>query len=390
VVVGGQTRAVVLDSSALPPASGSRSRTPSARSQLPSVTGPVSGLVAEPVLSALLEPPGTDPQAGEEPAPGAGSRLAEQRWIAETAIIAAETPSTSRTLLVAPRRLADVDPEVVREVIADTGRLPWLCPVPLADVAAGQERCAELPDDQGPAEAELPAPPSATTSATQPPADGAGAGLSPAFLTRLASVSRAADQFTEAILVPGSEQAAGTRARLLRATGRAASAAWREQPLQGREMLRLLQQDVTALRGKVRLVSGPITLTGSSGTLPLLVQNELDQPVTVGVVLDETSAARLSLSTSGAQVVPARELYERISVQVEPRTSGRFVVLATLVDAQGRRFGEAVPLQVRSTGYGGLALTVTWVAAAVLLLATGTRLVRRVRHRPRPDPTTAA
>jgi hypothetical protein len=30
------------------------------------------------------------------------------------------------------------------------------------------------------------------------------------------------------------------------------------------------------------------------------------------------------------------------------------------------------------------------VAAAVLLLATGTRLVRRVRHRPRPDPTTAA
>jgi hypothetical protein len=377
VVVGGQARAVVLDSSALPPASGSRSRTPSARSQLPSVTGPVSGLVAEPVLSALLEPPGTDPQAGEEPAPGAGSRLAEQRWIAETAIIAAETPSTSRTLLVAPRRLADVDPEVVREVIADTGRLPWLCPVPLADVAAGQERCAELPDDQGPAEAELPAPPSATTSATQPPADGAGAGLSPAFLTRLASVSRAADQFTEAILVPGSEQAAGTRARLLRATGRAASAAWREQPLQGREMLRLLQQDVTALRGKVRLVSGPITLTGSSGTLPLLVQNELDQPVTVGVVLDETSAARLSLSTSGAQVVPARELYERISVQVEPRTSGRFVVLATLVDAQGRRFGEAVPLQVRSTGYGGLALTVTWVAAAVLLLATGTRLVRR-------------
>jgi hypothetical protein len=184
--------------------------------------------------------------------------------------------------------------------------------------------------------------------------------------------------------VPGSEQAAGTRARLLRATGRAASAAWREQPLQGREMLRLLQQDVTALRGKVRLVSGPITLTGSSGTLPLLVQNELDQPVTVGVVLDETSAARLSLSTSGAQVVPARELYERISVQVEPRTSGRFVVLATLVDAQGRRFGEAVPLQVRSTGYGAVALTVTWLAAAVLMVAAGTRIVRRMLHRPRP------
>ena len=282
--------------------------------------------------------------------------------------------------------MADVDPDVAAALIADTGRLPWLCAVPLADVAAGTERCADLPDDQAPAAPE----PVTGQPATGGPPYRDGAGLAPAFLDRLAEVTRASEQFTEAVLVPGSEPAAATRARLLRATGRAASAAWREQPLQGRVMLDLLQEDVTAMRSKVRLVSGPITLTGSSGTLPLLVQNELDQPVTVGVVLDQTSAARLSLSASGAQVVPPRELYERISVQVEPRTSGRFVVLATLVDAQGRRFGDAVPLQVRSTGYGGLALTVTWVAAAVLLLATGTRLVRRVRHRPRPDPTTAA
>jgi hypothetical protein len=115
------------------------------------------------------------------------------------------------------------------------------------------------------------------------------------------------------------------------------------------------------------------------------VQNELDQPVTVGVVLDQTSAARLSLSASGAQVVPPRELYERISVQVEPRTSGRFVVLATLVDAQGERFGEAVPLQVRSTGYGGAGARRSpgWPRRCCCS-ATGTRLVRRALHRPRP------
>jgi hypothetical protein len=253
-------------------------------------------------------------------------------------------------------------------------------------VAAGRERCAELPDEQGPAVADVPTP---STPAVEP-SGAALAGLSPVYLDRLAQVTREADQFTEAILVPGSQEAASTRARLLRATGRAASTAWRDQPLQGREMLRLLQEDVTALRGKVRLVSSPITLTGSSGILPLIVQNELDQPVRVGVVLDETSAARLSLSTSGAQVVPARELYERISVQVEPRTSGRFVVLATLVDAQGERFGEAVPLQVRSTGYGGVALAVTWAAAAVLMLATGTRLVRRTLHRRRRSVEPAA
>ena len=49
-----------------------------------------------------------------------------------------------------------------------------------------------------------------------------------------------------------------------------------------------------------------MTLTGSSGVLDLVVQNELDQPVNVGVTLDETSAARLSLSSTATQVVPAR------------------------------------------------------------------------------------
>ncbi len=56
----------------------------------------------------------------------------------------------------------------------------------------------------------------------------------------------------------------------------------------------------------MRLVSQPVTLTGSSGVLDLVVQNELDQPVNVGVALDETSAARLSLSSTTTQVVPAR------------------------------------------------------------------------------------
>ena len=378
VIVSARTRAVVLDSSALPPASRSRNRTPSARIQLPSVTGPVSGLVVEPVLSELLASPDDEALPGRAAPTSGGTRLAEQRWIAETAIIAAEVPSSSRTLLVAPERMADVDPALAAAVLADTGRLPWLCPVSLADVAAGRERCAELPDEQGPAVAEPPDPGTATSP------EGGPAGLSPTYLDRLADVTREADQFTGAILVPGSQGAASTRARLLRATGRAASSAWRDEPVQGRRMLRLLQEDVSALRGKVRLVSGPITLTGSSGTLPLLVQNELDQPVTVGVVLDQTSAARLSLSESGPQVVQPKELFERISVQVEPRTSGRFVVLATLVDAQGERFGEAVPLQVRSTGYGGVALGVTWIAAAVLMLAAGTRIVRRLLHRRRP------
>jgi hypothetical protein len=185
------------------------------------------------------------------------------------------------------------------------------------------------------------------------------------------------------VLVDTTDRSAQTKRRLLRATGRAASAAWRDQPLLGDQMLRLLQEDVTGLRRKVRLVSRPVTLTGGSGVLLLAVQNELDQPVNVGVRLDETSAARLSSADTDVQVVPARESTQ-IEVRVEPQTSGRFVVLATLVDEQGRPFGEEVELDVRSTQYGRVALGVTGVAAAVLMVAAGARITRRALRRPTP------
>lgn len=367
LLLGGQARSVVLDVDALPPASAARSRTPNARTTLPSPYGTTTGLVIEDVLSELVTPDATGWQ---------GPRLAEQRFIAETAIIAAELPSQSRTLLIAPSRTADVaQAGLAASMIADTGRLPWLCPVPLADVAAGTERCRGLPDTQGPAPAE---------ELTDVPveADRRGDELSRGFLERLARVQAEADQFTASVLVDRTEESTRTKARLLRAHGRAASAAWRDQPLLGERMLRLLREDVADLRRKVRLVSGPVTLTGGSGVLQLSVQNELDQPVNVGVRLDATSSARLSSGDTGVQVVPARSATS-IQVRVEPQTSGRFVVLAHLVDEEGRAFGAPVELDVRSTQYGRLALGVTGVAAAVLMIAVGVRITRRAMRRDR-------
>lgn len=370
LLLGGDVTGVVLDSAALPPASAQRNRTPNARNELPSTFGEPSGLVAEDVLSALVVP---------DPGDWQGPRLAEQRFIAETAIIAAELPSESRTLLIAPPRTADVaQAGLAAAMIADTGRLPWLCPVPLADVAAGRERCARLPDTQGPAPAEERE--EGAPALADPETDGRTGQLSGEFLERLAQVKAEADQLTEAVLVDGTEESTQTTARLLRAHGRAASAAWRDQPLLGERMLDLLQKDVNDLRSKVRLVSEPVTLTGDSGVLTLLVQNELEQPVNVGVRLDETSSARLSSGDTDVQVIPASNATQ-IQVRVEPQTSGRFVVLATLVDEEGRPFGGPVELDVRSTQYGRVALGVTGVAAAVLMVAAGARITRRALRR---------
>lgn len=74
----------------------------------------------------------------------------------------------------------------------------------------------------------------------------------------------------------------------------------------------------------------------------------------------------------------------QIAIRVEARTSGRFVARAGLIDVSGDPFGEPVDLAVRSTRYGRVALGVTGVAAAVLVMAAGVRVTRRAMGRSSP------
>jgi len=365
-LAGGEVTTLLVDAGALPDPEPLLRRTPNARTVLPTQTADVGALVIDTALSELLE---ADPGAPD----WQGARLAEQRWIAELAALAAERPSTSRTVVVAPRRRADLQPLVVAGAVADTGRLPFVCPVSLAAAAAGDERCAVLPDTQGPAAPDLRGPARSRTEDDRE--------LSSDQLRGLGQVRAASDQFTDQVLIADSPQAKDAKARLLRARGRAASTAWRDEPAGGRTMLRLLDQDVSALRAKVSLISSPVLLTGSVRTVPLTVRNELDQPVNVAVGLPDSAAARLESANAALQVIPPRRDVP-VDVRVEARTSGRFSVQATLLDAEGQAFGPPVRLDVRSTQYGRAALAVTGLAAAVLMVAAGVRIARRALRRP--------
>lgn len=353
--------AVVLDADAMPLGAGLLSRTPGARTPLgTTVTGPVDGLVEDAELSRLLT-------VGPDDDGWQGERLAEQRWLAETAILAAERPDESRTIVVALPRDADVVPGVAAAALHDAGRLPWLCAVPLPDVAADRERCPTEPAD---------APPDRVEDRGElQPADGTGE-LSPLFLQQVADVRARAEQLTDDVLVPG-DAALQTKARLLRARGRSISTAWRDEPVGGRLMLALQREEVDRLRSQVQLVtSGRVLLTSDTGVVEVGLANALDQPVTVGIALNDPVEARLTSSDTGVQTVAAGQQVQ-VRVRVEARVSGQFVVRATLLDRAGRPFGEPVELVARSTRYGRLALAVTGVAAGVLLVAVGVRLTRR-------------
>ena len=389
----GEATAVVLDEIALAPRSASSGRTGSTAVSLSSpVSGALTGLVVEQGLSRLVT-------AGPEDPGWQGPRLAEQRFLAETAMIAAERPGESRTLLVAPDRRGDVVPEVATGALLDSTRLPWLCPVGLTDVAAGRATCPATPaaplpsaDPPGPGgEIAPPVPPAAPASPAPPspledrgplePAEPTDVALSDDYLERVAEVDALAEQFTDDVLVPTTPAATATRARLLRARGRTESSAWRDAPRGGRVLLDLLADEVRRLRGLVTLsTSGRVALSSSTGTITVNVSNALDQPVTVGVGLNDPIEARLTSTSTGTREVPA-SLAVQVPIEVATRTSGQFVVRATLLDRTGRPFGEPAELVVRSTGYSRAALAVTGLGAAVLLVAAGVRIARRALRR---------
>ena len=368
MLVGG-THALVLDPSAYDGPAVELNHTPGTRAVLPpSAAGEaVTGLVVERELSDLLTSQRTS---------GLGPRLAEQRWLTETAVIAAEQPSLSRTLLLAPPRRGQVPAPVAAAALRDLGRLPWLCPVQLADVAAGRERCAADP------------PATATRSNPEPRGDARIAPnateLSSGLLTRVARDRDTAVQLVEAILKP-SNSASRTNSRLRRAVARAESSAWRAAPdgdaAAGRRMANLLSNDVADLVGHVKVRGKPLLLTSTKGTLSVSVENTLDVPIAVRVRFFSSTATLSTQETGLIEVRPGTA--QQASVRAAARKSGRFVVFAQLMDRNGQRFEDPAEVDVRSTRYGRIALAVTGLAAGVLLAAAGVRIVRRaLRHGP--------
>ncbi len=360
----GGARAFVLDPSAYGQPDSEPNRTPSARTVLPGSSAGTSleGLVADSFLSDLVR--GSLAQE-------LGPRLAEQRFLAETAIIAAEATSTSRTLLIAPERRGDVVVPAAAAALRDLGRVPWLCPVTLASVATGTERCSGRPE------------------VASPPADDRGplatariGELSSGYLEGIRGAREQASQLTDYVLSdkPAVQpQVAEITSRLRRAIARAESSAWRSDADAARAGAAALRREVTRLISKVKVYGGQVLLTSTTGNLQVSLENTLEVPISVRVRFSAAGAALVETETGLVEVTAGNAV--PATVRAQTQKSGQFVVQAQVFDRNGVPFNPSgsglAEVIVRSTGYGRLALAVTLGGAGVLLVAAGVRIVRR-------------
>ncbi len=289
-----------------------------------------------------------------------------QRLLAETLVTAVELPTTQRLVVATPA--ADWSPSAsgATAVLDAIASAPWIHPASVSEAVRWEPSTVprtHAPYDAEQADAELPA--RHVRSVTD----------------QLAGMSEYSEVLSPDVSLPRS--AALAPARQL--------AGWfRTRPEPRAELTGLVNADVAAALTSVTVVSsGSITVSGSSGTIPITVENKGGLPVTVGLEL--TSDPPLLFQSDPVEpfeIAPAR----RTSVEVVATvgSAGQIPVAIQVMTVGGDAFGEPVVLTVRSSAYANAARVLVQVALAMLVLAVVVHGVRRARRRRRAGSGSAA
>jgi hypothetical protein len=131
------------------------------------------------------------------------------------------------------------------------------------------------------------------------------------------------------------------------------------------------------LRAIVTPADQRVTLTARSGDIPLTIENQLDYPVSVKVVL---TSAKVDFPEGNVQTVtlpPATPT--QVDVAVEPKVSGAFPLDVSVQSPDGKLTLGAARYTVRSTAISGVGLLLS-IGAGVFLLLWWARHFRSIRR----------
>ncbi len=348
---------VVLDSSTMPPsASAQPNFTPSAQTTTPDGEGPdMKVLLSDQKITQIIA------SAGSASDSKAKAFAAAQRYLAETAMIAAEEPSVARSIVVTPPRRWDPPAGLAGDLLHDTVSAPWLQPVSLAQLAAAQHPAGQV-KRQAPdavSQAELGRP--------------------------LLDQARQLDQQVK--LLQDIQQ--NPDPTLYYGVAAVESAAWRgggSAEEQGSDQAQQYAQYLSGQANRLTVI-GPdrITLAGLKGAVPVSIYNRLGYAVKV--MLEAVPSSGLTVKTRPSLMVipPGQQVIKK--VEVAAATVGPAKLRLRLLTPEGVPFPAQTTVILQATHYGTLALVIIGAALGVFVLTAVTRAVRRRRAAPREGPS---
>ncbi len=342
---------VVLDSTAMPP-SPQRNYTPSAQATAPDGTGSgMKVLLSDDRITSVigLANSASDSQATKF--------SVQQRYLAETAMIAAERPNLARSIVVAPPRRWDPPAGLAGDLLAETVSAPWLRPVSLGQLAAAGHPTGQV-----------------SRQALQRRVSGAQLGRS------LVDQVRQLDQQVRLLSNVQSTPPPG----LDRAMFAIESSAWRGGGQAGQ---RALAQQVSGYlasqEARLKIFVTPREqLTGRTGTVPVSISNRLGYDVNVRLQADPGGGVTVRRQP-GVMTVPAGEQV-LIKLSVTATSVGSTTLTLSLRTPEGTPIpGARASTTIQATHYGTLAFVIIVAVLGAFMITSGARAFRRRGRRGR-------
>jgi hypothetical protein len=343
--------AVVADSSSIGLAVPNEAYTPTGRA---SANGKDNLVVGDDALDAIMSGDAAD--SGYVSSGSASALLAGQRLLAQTALIAMELPSLARTVMVTLPRDSTTS-------AADMGVLKVLQGASWLGSAGLSTLLKQSPD------------PNASTGTPTRSAATTATDLSTAQLDTALSLESQL-QLYQSILTESDSVTAG----FAEAVQRTVSTGWRGSGAALTAFESAVSSRLRSRTGEVYLIpKSNLTLSGTSGSIPFTVVNQLPQTVRLGLSV-QTSRTGLHVTQ-----IPVREFATgstTVEVKVTAQAPGaKVTVTAFLINAAGAHYGTVASggtqsLQVTVTSIGFVALLLFAGSVALLIFAVGLRIYR--------------
>jgi hypothetical protein len=355
---------VVLNSSEMPPSDTAVYQPDDAVTSITTPAGTsMNVLLADDTLTGVLAAGDTSSGALS----GSAEFAVEQRFLAETAMIAAEAPDSARSVVVAPPENWSPSQALASDLLAETASAPWLNPAPLSSLPAAHDTDRSVPRQPLPSSQE---------SAGE---------LSRGYLGLVKSLGVQVSVY-KSMLVHADPSYLQSLDEALTATE---SAAWRGRgAAQGQALAGHLLEYLHSAENKVRIItSTEVPMAGASGQIPVSIQNGLlRQAIEVRVDASaENTPGRTSQLTIGhaagklVTVPPGEAVTVRLPVSSAPQ--GPTVIRLSLSSADGTSLPfTRTQLVVESTRYGRAILFLIGAAIGILVLTSVYRGIRRRLH----------
>jgi hypothetical protein len=336
---------VVLDSSTMP-ASPQVDFTPTAQAATPDGEGPkMAVLLSDDTITKIIG-------SADSPSVSKAAAFAvTQRYLAETAMIAAEEPSVARSIVITPPRRWDPPAGLASDLLNETVNAPWLQPTSLGQLAGVQHPAGQVH--------------------RQAPDAVSKAALGPSLLAQARQLDQQVKLLQSIQQTPDPALDYGVAA--------VESTAWRGGgSVAGSAQAQQFSQYLSGQEDKLK-ISGPkrITLAGLKGPVPVSITNDLGY--TVRVKLEAGPSTGITIKSPPVLLVIPPGQQQIKKVEVAAATAGLATLRLRLVTPEGAPLSAQDTVYIQATHYGTLALVIIGAALAVFILTSVTRAVRRRR-----------